>query len=92
MLETSLPFSVRERAVKQATALLAKARALKENEINVSKTDKGYEVAIIIKDGNLELMTVKFLVADGMQADIVKENFLKDPSGLYKSVLDRLTE
>ena len=37
-------------------------------------------------------MTVKFLVADGMQADIVKENFLKDPSGLYKSVLDRLTE
>ena len=38
MLETSLPFSVRERAVKQATSLLSKARALKENEIKINKT------------------------------------------------------
>ena len=91
MLETSLPFSVRERAVKQATSLLSKARALKENEIKINKTEKGCEVAIVIKDGDLELMTVKFPVADGMQADIVKDNFLKDPSGLYQSILERLT-
>lgn len=91
MLETSLPFSVRERAVKQATALLSKARALKENEIGITKTDSGYEVSIIIKDGSLELMTVKFLVADAMQANIAKENFLKDPSELYKTVLEKLT-
>ena len=91
MLETSLPFSVRERAVKQATALLSKARALKENEIGITKTDSGYEVSIIIKDGSLELMTVKFLVADAMQANIAKENFLRDPSELYKTVLEKLT-
>ncbi len=91
MLETSLPFSVRERAVKQATALLSKARALKENEIGITKTNSGYEVSIVIKDGSLELMTVKFLVADAMQANIAKENFLKDPSELYKTVLEKLT-
>lgn len=64
---------------------------MRENKISIEKKDSGFEVSLTIMDGELELMTIRFLVSDSLQASIVKENFLKDPSGLYQSILERLT-
>jgi UDP-N-acetylmuramate--alanine ligase len=86
-LETSLPLVVRERAISRAAALLAKVRAADENIISIDKTPDGYVVSCTIPDRNSELMTVRLGVSDSMQANLIKDRFLEDPSKIYKKVL-----
>lgn len=86
-LETTLPLAVRERAVKRAAALLAKAKAANENKIEIQKVDGQYLVSFTIPDGNRELLTLRLGVADSLQANYMKEKFLENPGKIYRDVL-----
>lgn len=90
-LETTLSFSVREKAVGSAMRLLAKVKHERENRVEVQKVEGGYAVSCSVLDRNLELMTVRLLVADSLQAEMVREQFLKDPLTLYQHLLAMLT-
>ena len=37
-------------------------------------------------------MQISLYAPDEIQAEIIRQNFLKDPSGLYQSVIDRMTK
>jgi hypothetical protein len=87
-LETAVPLAVRERAVLRAASLLKKAKALKENRITIDKNEDGYTVSCTIPDRNRELMTVRLGVSDSLQANLIKEQFLEDPAGIYRKVLE----
>jgi hypothetical protein len=87
-LETALPLTVRERAVTRAAALLAKARAATENKIAIEKVGDGYVVSCTIPDRDAELMTLRLGVSDSLQANLIKDRFLEDPSKIYKKVLE----
>ncbi|OJU11696.1 MAG: hypothetical protein BGN88_07255 [Clostridiales bacterium 43-6] len=90
-LESALPFSVREKAVKSAMNMTSKVKREKENRVLIEKSEYGYSVTLLIMDSELELMSIRVLVSDSLQADIIKEEFLKNPTEVYKTTLEKLT-
>ena len=92
LLETSLPKTVREKAVNSAIKLMTLARNKRENQIlEEALPNGGYNVTFILGDEKDELMRLTVFVADSMQLDLVKNNFLKDPVKLYSSIITALT-
>lgn len=91
MLESALPVTVREKAVNAALRLLAKERRERENTVRIEKKDGRCTVVCSILDNDVELMGVRLFVGDELQAQTVKENFLRDPSGIYQSLIAQLT-
>ena len=84
-LETSLPKTVREKAVNSAIKLMTLAKTMRENKIEtVSAPGGGYYVTF-------SLMKLTIFVADSMQLEAVKNNFLNDPVKLYSSIITALT-
>lgn len=90
-LETTLPKTVRERAVNSAIKLMTLKEVEKENRIDVEKTDDGYNVTFYLMSGNDELMKLTLFVGDSMQVESIKKNYLKDPIKLYSSIITALT-
>ena len=90
LLETTLSFTVRDKAVRSAMRLLSKIRNERENHVEIQKTQGGYLVTCTVLDRQLELMTVRLLVADALQAELVKNRFLDDPQATYQSILEQM--
>lgn len=92
LLETTLPKTVREKAVTAAIKLTTLARNKRENKILTEKLpDGGYNVTFVLGTETDELMRLTVFVADSMQVEIIKNNFLEDPVKLYSSIITALT-
>ena len=70
---------------------LSRIRREQENTVELEKLDHGYRVTCTIQDSASPLMSVSLRVADDMQAGLIRENFLDDPTLLYRSLLAILT-
>ncbi|WP_322175851.1 DUF4364 family protein [Acutalibacter caecimuris] len=91
-LDTGLPLAVRDKALEAALSLLAMARARRENQVDIAPAEKGVRVTCRVLDGQgLELMALSLFVPDMAQAQLVRENFYKNPNQLYKLTLSSLT-
>lgn len=90
-LEVDIPRSVREKAINAAIKLLTLARRKQENKIVINQIDDGYNVTFILGDEKTELMKLTVYVADKMQVEIIKKNFLDDPIKLYSGIISSLT-
>lgn len=90
-LETTLPKTVRETAVNSAIKLLTFKKAERENKVEVEKLQDGYNVTFSLMSGNEALMKLTVFVADSMQVEMVKKNYLEDPIKLYSSIITALT-
>lgn len=90
-LERDLPVTVREKAVKSAVRLLTRIRREAENKVEITKGERGYLVSCTVMERDAELMTVRLMVADEMQAKAVREIFLDDPSVVYTGVVELMT-
>lgn len=86
-----IPYTLRERSVKAALQLLTRIRREQENTVEMEKLEHGYQVTCTIQDSASPLMSVSLRVADDMQAGLIRENFLNDPTLLYRSLLAILT-
>ena len=86
-----IPYTLRERSVKAALQLLTRIRREQENTVELEKLDHGYRVTCTIQDSASPLMSVSLRVADDMQAGLIRENFLDEPTLLYRSLLAILT-
>ena len=86
-----IPYTLRERSVKAALQLLTRIRREQENTVELEKLDHGYRVTCTIQDSASPLMSVSLRVADDMQAGLIRENCLDDPTLLYRSLLAILT-
>ena len=86
-----IPYTLRERSVKAALQLLTRIRREQENTVELEKLDHGYRVTCTIQDSASPLMSVSLRVADDMQAGLIRENFMDDPTLLYRSLLAILT-
>lgn len=91
-LAHSLPKSVRDNVVRTAMQLIAKQKHEQENEVVVMSTEQGFLVTCTIHDLDFDLMQLSLYAPDKIQAEVIRRHFLKDPSGLYQSVIGRLTE
>lgn len=91
-LETSLPRTVRERAVNSAIKLMTLAKRMRENKVETEAlSGGGYNVTFALESGEDTLMKLTVFVADSMQLEEVKKNFLNDPVKLYSSIITALT-
>ena len=90
-LSSRIPYTLRERSVKAALQLLTRIRRERENSVVIEKIDQGCNVTCTINDKNHPLMSFSILVADELQAQIIRENFLNDPTLLYRSLFAILT-
>ncbi|MBQ8533653.1 MAG: DUF4364 family protein [Clostridia bacterium] len=86
-IETSVPFSVREKALNTAVMLTSHARNAKETDVEIFKSDNGYTVTCSVNNKDEQLFSVSLLVADELQANFVKDNFIKNPELVYSGAL-----
>lgn len=92
MLETSLPKTVREKAVNSAIRLITKARVERENKIEVTKEENGgYTITFTLFDKNTQFMKLSVYVCDSLQLEQVKQNFINDPVKVYSTIITSLT-
>ena len=91
-LETTLPKTVREKAVNSAIRLTTLAKNTRENKIETEKLPGGgYNITFSLMNGEEVLMKLTVFVSDSMQLEAVKKNFLSDPVRLYSGILTALT-
>ena len=92
LLQTSLPRTVREKAVNSAIKLVTRAKVERENKIEVKREDDGgYTITFTLFDRGTELMKLSIYVVDSLQLEQVKQNFINDPVKVYSSIITSLT-
>ena len=92
MLQTSLPKTVREKAVNSAIRLITKARVERENQIEVKKEENGgYTITFTLFDKKTQFMKLSVYVCDSLQLEQVKQNFINDPVKVYSTIITSLT-
>ena len=86
-----IPYTLRERSVKSALQLFTRIRRERENNVVIEKLDHGCNITCTINDNEVPLLSFTLRVADQLQAQLIKENFLNGPALLYRSLLAVLT-
>ncbi len=86
-LETSLPISVREKAINSALRAARIYQNAKDNRVTIRESAAGYEVFCEIYDRNRLLMSTVISIPDKLQAEVIKERFMKNPAFIYSSTL-----
>ena len=90
-LSGMIPYTLRERSVKSALQMLTRIRRERENSVTIEKLEHGYNITCTINDHRQPLMSFTLLVADQLQANMIKDNFLDNPVLLYRTMLAVLT-
>ena len=90
-LSGMIPYTLRERSVKAALQMLTRIRRERENSVTIERLEHGVAVTCTMNDSQEPLMSVTLRVADELQAELIKENFLNDPTIVYRSMLAVLT-
>lgn len=92
MLQTSLPRTVREKAINSAIRLITKRRVERENKIEVIKEENGgYTITFSLFDKNTQFMKLSVYVVDSLQLEQIKQNFINDPVKVYSTIITSLT-
>lgn len=89
-LASSLPQSVRDKVITSAMELMSRIKIERENEVIITPSDSGFNVKLVIHDVDFDIMQLELYAPDEIQAERIKENFLKDPLKLYRSVMSNL--
>ena len=89
-LENTLLPGVRDKAVKTALNIVARARSERESKVTITKKDDSCDVTFEIQTNGEALLTLTLNVADVLQAEQLKDGFLDDPGALYTDIIDRL--
>lgn len=90
-LSGMIPFTLRERSVQAALKLLTRMRREKENRVTVKKLEHGRLVTCEIQDAGQPLLSFSLRVVDDLQAGLIRERFLEDPTLIYSSLIALLT-
>ncbi len=91
VIETDVPKAVREKAIAAGIEVLTKARRERESKVTISPSGDGYSVSFSITDGIDTLLSLSVYAADLSHANMIKENFLKDPVRIYSGIIAALT-
>lgn len=91
-LKFSLPKALKEKVSTESIKFLYKIKNENHYESNLEEVEDGYIVNCYIHDIGTDLLSFKFFVPDKIQAQIVRDKFMKDPLSVYKSFLFVLTD
>ncbi|MCH5296757.1 MAG: DUF4364 family protein [Ruminococcus sp.] len=91
-LETNLAYTVKEKAYRCATKLLAQKKIERENKVEINKIDNGYNVVFTISGGSTDLLKFTLYAPSYEQAQMMKNNFYEYPSTVYSVMLALVTK
>jgi hypothetical protein len=89
--ENSLPFSIREKTMNSAENFLMRERYEKENSCDIETIEGGFIAKFTMTDIGSDLLRMQLFVPTEELCERVKENFLNDPTILYRAVVNALT-
>ena len=91
-LSSTIPLTVREKALFSALSLIEQQKRDKENKVEIEKTESGYYIKCTISGGEMDLLSFKLYAPNYDEAKILKKNFRKNPELVYKTMLSVLTK
>ena len=91
-LDSTLAYSVKDKALKCAIKLLADRKIARENFVDIEKTENGFNVKCTVSGGDVDLLSFTLYAPDIDQAEIIKQCFLSYPSTVYKTMLALMTK
>ncbi|MBR2731781.1 MAG: DUF4364 family protein [Clostridia bacterium] len=89
-LRAEVPRSVLETATADLLYLQTQQRRSQENAVEILPAENGCHVRIRVADPAGTLMELTVYAADQAQAERLRENFLRDPSHVYATVVASL--
>ncbi|MCQ2513793.1 MAG: DUF4364 family protein [Ruminococcus sp.] len=90
-LETTLSYTVKDKAYVCATKLLSQKQTEKNNSAEILKTEVGYDIECKISGGDIELLKFTIYAPTLEQAILIRKNFYKNPTLIYNTVLSLVT-
>ncbi len=91
-LDSTVAYSVKDKALKCAIKLLADKKTARENYVDIEKTENGFNVKCTVSGGDVDMLSFTLYAPDIDQAEIIKKSFLSYPSTVYKSMLALMTK
>ena len=91
-LESTLAYSVKEKAVKCEMERMAQRKTLRENSVKITNTENGCFVTCKSSGGDVDLLSFTLFAPDMEQAELMKKNFLSYPSTVYKTMIALMTK
>lgn len=86
-LDTALPISVRDKAVRSAIQAARIYQNCKDNSAIITESENGFDVVCEVRDRGRLMMRSVIAVPDKLQAEMIKERFIKNPAFIYSSTL-----
>lgn len=91
-LDSTVAYTIKEKAYACAVKLLAEKKKEIENKVNIMKNDNGFTVECSVSGGDMALMKLDIYAPEMEQALILRKNFLDNPKKAYKIMLALLTK
>lgn len=91
-VESSLPYSVRSKALKLIAPVEDRMRRAAMITARHDMEEGGCMVTLAMSDGKGEIIHLRFLCAGEEQAKQIEKNFRRDAEGYYQKIADLLSE
>ena len=91
-VESSLPYSVRSKALKLLAPIEERMRRAAMITAKHSMSEDGCFVQLALSDGKGEIMNLRFLCADENQAKSIEKNFRRDAENYYLKITELFSE
>ena len=90
-LKSSLSSVVKERAYLAVMKMFARFKNAKDNQFIITHENGATYLSCSAIDGGKPFLTVKLLITDEDQGNLIKEKFLENPSAIYSKIIEMLT-
>lgn len=92
-LQSSVPFTVREKSLRLLKKMLQRNRHMKETDIVISHEEDGtIKITCSAIENEKVIMSFSLQATDDAQAIRIRENYLDDPALIYRTLIDMLTK
>ena len=92
LVESSLPYSIRERALEAIAPVANEMRRSAMIKTAHSQAPGGAVAELSLSDGIGEMLSIRLLVPGNDIASTVERHFRSDPEGIYDKIIKLLTE
>ena len=92
LYEKNIPFNVKKRALAALTRVLAKIKRDSNTHTDITAVEGGFQVTCRLTEDTKVLLEYKVLVPDEMQAHIIADQFVKNPTEKYQSMMAALID
>lgn len=89
--KTSIPFSIREKAVSSLKSVIKRHKRLSEISVSETPSQGGYILELSIPDQGGDIMKIQVFAPGKTEANLIKRRFLNNPIYIYKSIMTLLT-